>query len=172
MIKKLILLFLFISSFISAQEIVKTGNLDLKIPKDYYELKNAYIIMANLYNESNIALTKSTKNFKNLKIEYDKVTQLLKDSEIQNKQLINIINNELNPNTIKLENTINDLTNELNKAVKPDLFQFYLGVSFSNELIPNIHIGGFINLIIYEQYFIKLEYLFLDQYSIGVGYRF
>jgi len=170
--KKFLIILLFITSFISAQETIKIGDFDLTIPKDYSDLKNAYIIMTNLYLESDAALSKSNENFKNLKTEYDKVVKLLNESEADNKTLLSKINDKLIPNTIKLEDQINVLTKELNKWVKPDLFQLYIGGSFSNEIVPDIHVGVFANLIIYEQYSIKVEYLFLDQYSIGIGYKF
>lgn len=170
--KKFILVLLFIASLLSAQEIIQIGDFDLEIPKDYFDLKNAYIIMANLYIESDEALAKSNQNFKDLKIEYDKIVMLLQESEVDNEKLVSLINDELLPNIENLENQIDILMKELKKWIKPDLLQLYTGGSFSNELlIPNTHIGGFINLVIYEQYSIKAEYLFLDQYSVSIGYR-
>ncbi len=169
--KKLILVLLFITSLLSAQEIIQLGDFDLSIPKDYSDLKNAYIIMANLYIESDEALAKSNQNFKDLKIEYDKVVILLQESEADNEKLASLINDELLPNIESLEGQIDILMKELKKWIKPDLFQLYAGGSFSSKIIPEVQLGGFINLVIYEQYSIKAEYLFLDQYSISIGYK-
>ena len=172
--KKLILMILlFITTLLSAQEIIVIyDDYELYVPYHYTDLKNDYIIMATLYLQSDAALTKSIQNFKDLKVEYDRVVKLLKESEDDNKTLTDLINNELNPNAKKLEDEIDVLTDELEKWIKPDLIRLYAGGSFSNEIIiSNIHMGGFVALEISEQFFIKAEYLLPDQYSIGIGYR-
>jgi len=170
--KKFIILFIFLSSFIFAQEvIIIQDDYELIIPSDYYDLKNAYIIMANLHLESEDNLTDSVQNFKDLKVEYDNIKTLLKESEDDNKDLTDLIDDELNPNAEKLEDKIDTLTKELEKWIKPNLFQLYAGASFSNEIIPNIHVGPFINLVILEQFSIQVEYLLLDQYSVSIGYK-
>jgi len=169
--KFILILFILLATLLSAQETIQLGNFDLEIPKDYSDLKNAYIIMASLYIESDIDLTISIQNFKDLKIEYDGVVLLLKESEEDVKDLTNLIDDELVPNAEKLEDEIKILTDELEKWIKPDLFQLYAGGSFSNKIIPEIQLGAFINLVIYEQYSIEVEYLLPDQYSIGFGYK-
>lgn len=170
--KKIILILLFITSLLGAQEIIQIGDFDLTIPADYYELKNAYIIMANLYIESEDNLDTSLENFDNLKIEYDNVVVLYKESEEDVKDLSDLIDDVLIPNTKELEGEIDTLSKELEKWIKPDLFQLYGGVSFSNEIVPDVHVGAFLNLNIYEQYSIRVDYLLLDQYSISIGYKF
>lgn len=163
---------LYLLSPLCAQEVVVVGDYDLTIPDDYEELKAAYIQMTGLYLDSEADLEISVQNFKNLKTEYDNIALLYKESEADNKSLSDQITNELNPTIIDLENRIGELTSELEKWIKPDPFGLYGGLSLSNEIVPNVKIGAFLNFVLFEQVSIQVEYRFLDEYSIGIGYKF
>ncbi len=170
--KKLIIALLFSVSLLFAQEVIVVRDYDLTIPADYDELKQSYIEMTERYLVSEAALERSIGNFKDLKIEYDNVVLLYIASEEDSKRLSSKITDELNPTIIDLEDQIDVLTKELEKWIKPDPFGLIAGVSLSNRIVPEVKFGVFLNLILFERVSIQLEYRFLDEYSVGIGYKF
>jgi len=172
--KKFLILFIFLTSFVFTQEVINIGEYELSVPNDYFDLKNAYIIMTNLYLEAEDNLSESLDNNKTLQEEYDVVYDITLTQQDTIDALTTRIDDKLLPNIEVLEKRITDLSKELKEFMKTEIISLSPMLTYKHNnpdgiySLPTIGIG--INTIILEKFNIGIYYNLDITFSVSVGY--